>query len=98
MKKNALVLFLVLLIAACGVFGGGVPGDFEWADCDAEMQANCETQCKNRRGVGSCKMSVGTRVVYKNKKLKYESYVVPGSLSCLCLEEDGYCPFTGLGS
>ncbi len=60
--------------------------------CRDNERKQCRGQCKNRGGVKTCMVTKGTRKTIKNGTPATQIYIVPGSMNCVCNDDDNEPP------
>ena len=71
-----------------GLIGKNPKGHFRPVKCRREAMGRCVKQCENRGGVKSCAETIGSRPTIRNGVPTNEIYFVPGSMNCVCNEDD----------
>jgi RHS repeat-associated protein len=67
--------------------GGGT--EYFLGDCNADEMNQCQAKCAGK-GVESCKVTYSYRSTVRNGDVRRAIYKVPGSMSCVCKDDD--CP------
>jgi len=71
-----------------GLIKNNNPNNFRLVNCPRQEMGQCVKQCESRGGVKTCRVTRGSRAIITDGYPTKELYTVPGSMNCVCIDDD----------